>query len=339
MALITDVIDVPDLIGFVRENAVLQGPTLASILPPLEVQDLTYELQNLEATTVEVASYRAWDTPPPLGARPGFSTIRGEIAPLGKSYTLNEREMARFTNLQRGLAGGSAADIYDDGLRAGLACQIRIEAARADLLTDGKVTINENGFNLEANFAVPAGHIVAPATPWSTTGTATPIANLKAYQATYRAANGGRNPDAWIISSEVAGDLSLSAELRNLAPVTGVVPGIIDFATVGNIIRAQGIAPLIVFDGQIPNAAGVMGPTLPVRKVIAVRAGMGDAFYGVPPAVQVLAASGVRLDRTEEPGIVVYVASQIRPARIITTGEAVALPVLRAPRALFVATV
>lgn len=41
----------------------------------------------------------------------------------------------------------------------------------------------------------------------------------------------------------------------------------------------------------------------------------------------------------EEPGIVTYVESEVRPARIITTSEGVSLPVLRDPSGLFVATV
>jgi hypothetical protein len=334
MPLITDVIDVPELIGYVRENATLQGPTLASILPPTEVEDLEYELRNLDSNAVEIASYRSWDAPPPLGKRPGFSTIRGEIAPLGKSFTLNERELARFTALQRGLAGGSADDVYDDALNAALACQVRIEQARADLLTDGKVTINENGVTTEANFNVPGAHIVTAGTLWSSTATATPVANLRAWQATYRTNNGGRNPDFWLVSSEVLADLGLNAEIRNLAPVTGVVPGVVTDETVGQVLRARGVAPLVPFDGTINGTA-----TIGTRKVIAVRAGMGDVLYGTPPAVQILGAAGVQLARQDEPGIVAYVESEIRPARVITTGEAVALPVLRDPKALFVATV
>lgn len=334
MPLITDVIDVPEFIGYVRENATLEGPTLASILPPRDVDDLQYELQNMEAVDYEVASYRAWDTPPPLGKRPDFSTIRGEIAPLGKSFTLNERELARFTALQRGLAGGSADDVYDDGVNAARSCQIRVEQGRADLLTDGVVTINENGFKLTASFAVPGTHIVTAAVPWSDRTNAVPITNFLAWQATYRPNNGGRNPDAWVVSSEVMGDLGLNAQLRNESPVTGVIPRVIDNATIGQVLRARGVAPIFVFDGVINGV-----PTLGTRKVIAVRDGMGDVFYGVPPAAQILAAAGVRLERQEEPGIIAYVESEIRPARVITTAEAVALPVLRDPKALFVATV
>lgn len=334
MPLITDVIDVPEFIGYVRENATLQGPTLASILPPREVDDIQYELQNMEAANVQVATYRAWDTPPRLGTRPGFSTVRGEIMPLGLSLTLNERELKRFTALQRGLAGGSAADVYEDGVSAARSIQVRLEQGRADLLTDGVVTLNEGGVNLTANFNVPGTHIVTAAVAWSDATNSVPITNLKAYQATYRSNNGGQNPAAWIVSSEVMGDLSLNAQIRNLAPVTGVVPGIITNETVGQVMRAQGIAPLIVFDGTINGV-----PTLGTRKVIAVKPGMGDVLYGVAPAAQVLAAAGVRLDRTEEPGIIAYVESEVRPARVITTAEGVALPVLRDPKALFVATV
>lgn len=337
--LITDVINLPELTGYVRESAVLQGPTLASVLPPTEVDDIEFELQNMEAPTFQVARYRAWDTPPPLGNRPGITTIRGEIAPLGMSLTLNEREIKRFNLLKAGLPGGSADDIYDDAFQCAMAAQTRIERARADLLTDGKVTINENGFTLEADFGVPGGHFITPATAWSTTATSVPITDLKAAQTTYRAANGGRNPDAWLISSEVAADLTLNAQIRNLMPVTGIVPGLITDVGVAQVMRTQGIAPFVVFDGVVPNAStNVAEPTLGTRKVVAVRRGMGDVLYGITPSAELMAGNGV-IRRREAAGIIAYVEEEIRPARVITTAEAVALPVLRDPKALMVLSV
>lgn len=337
---ITDIIDIPDLVGYVRERAVLQPPTLlGGIVPEVEVEDLEYELQNVDTTFVNVARYRSWDAPPPLGKRPGIATVRGEIAPLGLSLTLNEKELKRFSLLQQGLPGGTAADIYDDGVNCALACRARFETAIGDLLQDGVVTINENGAVVTADFGVPGAHLVTAATAWSNRTTATPVTNLLAWEAVYRTNNGGRNPDAWLVSSEVFSDLTFNTEIRNLSVgvTNGVVPGVA--GNVGAVLNAAGVrAPIVVFDGQVPNVAGVATPTLPVRSVIGFRAGFASLLFGTTPSADLLVGNGV-LDRTEAAGIVAYVEQQIRPARVITTGEAVGLPVLRDPKALFRATV
>ncbi len=152
--------------------------------------------------------------------------------------------------------------------------------------------------------------------------------------------NGGRRPAAWVISSAAMGNLTLNAQIRNLAPITGVVPGVVTVETVGQVLRAHGIAPLVVFDGQAPNpSTGLMEALINARKAIAVPASpFANVLYGVHPMATNLMGRNV-LRQSELPGIVTWVEEETRPARIITTSEAVALPVLRDPKALFVATV
>jgi hypothetical protein len=338
--LITDVIDIPELIGYTREVAQLPGPTLAGILPQRDVDDIEYELQNIETPTLEVARYRAWDTAPPLGRRPGFATIRGELLPLGLSMKLNEREIVRFNNFRANLPNGTLQDVYDDAVQTARAALWRIERARADVLTDGKVTIAENGVILEADYGVPGGHLVTAAIAWSTVGSAVPITNLQAYETVYMAANGGRRPAAWLMSSAVMADLTLNAQIRTLAPVTGVVPGVITAETVGQVARSFGLAPFVIFDGQAPNpTTGIMEAELNARHVIAVpAAGLGEVFVGTHAMATGLVGRGI-LRRDQAPGIVTWVEEDTRPAGIITTSEAIALPVLRDPKALFRAVV
>lgn len=338
--LITDIIDIPELIGYTREVAQLPGPTLAGILPQRDVDDIEYELQNIETPTLEVARYRAWDTAPPLGRRPGFATIRGELLPLGLSMKLNEREIVRFNNFRANLPNGTLADVYDDAVQTARAALWRIERARADVLTDGKVTIAENGIVLEADYGVPGAHLVTAAIAWSTTATAVPITNLQAWETVYMANNGGRKPAAWLMSSAVMADLTLNAQIRTLTPVTGVVPGVITAETVGQVARSFGIAPFVIFDGQAPNpTTGIMEAELNARHVIGVPAGgLGEVFVGTHAMATGLVGRGI-LRRDQAAGIVTWVEEETRPAGIITTSEAIALPVLRDPKALFRAVV
>jgi hypothetical protein len=339
MPYITDRIDPEELLGYVRGRTVLQPPTLETVLPKRDVDDIEYELANFESPFVNIARYRAWDTAPPLGKRPGIATIRGEILPLGLSMTKNEKEVVRLTQLERAVAGQGVQEVFDDAVNCGLACEARIEIGRGDLLTDGVVTLNENKVIVSADFGVPGAHLVSAAVAWTDFANAVPVDNLLAWEAIYRPANGGRNPDGWLISSAVLGNLQRNAQVKSLANEGGGVPGIVGSERIADVLRIAGVrAPLIVFDGQVPDAAGAATPTLNARHVVAVRAGMGEVLVGPHPLAKLTAMQG-RIVPSLAPGLWTWVEEDTRPVRVITTTEAVALPVLRDPKALFRAIV
>lgn len=339
MPFIADRVDPAELIGYVRETTILQPPTLESVLPVREVGDIEFELTNFDSPYVNIARYRGWDNPSPLGKRAGVAVVTGEIPPLGLAMTKNEKEVLRMAQLEQAAAGAGVQGIFDDGRNTGLACLSRMEIGRGDLLTDGIVTINENGGVVAADFGVPGAHLVTAATAWTDTTNATPVTNLLAWEAVYRGNNGGLNPDAWLISSTVLGNLQRNAEVKSLANEGGGAPGIVPADRIADVMRIAGVrAPLVVFDGQVPDTSGNPTPTLNVRHAIAVRRGMGEVLVGPHPVAQLAVMRGL-IQASIAPGIFTWVEEFTGPVRVTTTSEAVALPVLRDPKALFRAVV
>ncbi len=356
---IIDVIDIPTLIGFVRERTADALP-LARFLPPLAIPDIEYELQNIDTTrTGLVARYRSWDTAPPLVGRAGISRIAAELAPLGLSRKLNERDMLSLERIRAGVADSSDRriedTIYNDAEELARAVQNRVTIAMAELLTTGKVTLESSttlaatpgSGPLVADFDVPAGHLnVTPAIPFSTTATAVPITEIKGWQATGRANNGGRNPDLWLTSSEVVADLGLNAQIRNLSPsnADGSTRGIVDESTVAQVMRAHGIAPIVAFDEEMPTLAGTLsaptwGRIFGARLFIGLWLnGLGNTLYGPTADAATMAGNGT-IQFSDAPGIIAFVESSVRPAGKLTTAEAVSIPALRNPSGIFVATV
>lgn len=352
---ITDVIDPVELTGYVRELVNGDLP-FAALFPPLQVDDIEYELTNVDlSTSGEVARYRAWDAPAPIGKRPGIASITGELIPIAWGYRLNEKELQRFENLRANL--GERADqsvfttVYDDAGNAGKAVQNRITLAHGSILTTGIVDFADlgspvTGNSLQAVFTVPANQLaVTPAgAAWTDHAASVPITDLKAWETIYRANNGGRNPDAWLMSSEAGADLVLNAQVRTLGPVTGVVPSIITTDQAVQIIRAAGVQAPILIGAIMDTERATLSSSTPARvinnrKVIGVRAGMGSTLYTRPPAAAGLARSGAQQMATLDPGIIAYQTGSINPAWVETTAEGLAVPVLRDPNALFVATV
>jgi hypothetical protein len=345
---IHDVIDVPELIGFVREQVDGDLP-FAPFFPPQDVEDIEYELTQVPSLEGQVAKYRSWDTAPPLGTRPGVTIIGGEIPPLGLSFRLNERDIVRLNRLRAGLADRFDARVTDsitnDAVRAGHAVQNRVTLAHGEALTLGKVTLTELGDveasnELVANFGVPNDHFVSAATPWSTHATATPITNLLAWEKKYRTDNNGQNPAGWLLSAEAMGDLVLNTQIKEHIYGAGAGTQLVNTDLVAAAVRAAGVqAPLIVSDVERPALDGSgTARVIGARKICAVRPGMGTTLYGISPNAANLVGEGV-LEWSDAPGVVAFSERQLRPAAVITTGEAVTIPVVLDPMAIFCATV
>jgi len=345
---ITDVIDIPRLVGFIREQADGQLP-YGDLFPPRLVDDVEYELTQVPSIAGQVARYRSWDTVGPIGKRPAIVIVGSEIPPLDFSLRLNEKDIVRLDRLKLGIADRTDNRVVDvitnDAVNCVSAVQNRVTLAHGETLSTGTFSLAElgdpvSGSELVADFHVPSTHKVTASTLWSDHSGATPLTNLAASEAVYRADNSGQNPDAWLLSSAAMGDLVLNAQIRNLAPVAGVVPGVVTADTVRQVAKAFGVnAPLVVSDVERPALdTGDVGRVISDRKVVAVKAGMGETFYGLTAAASTLAGNGT-IEMQDAPGIIAYATRSVRPASVITTAEAVAIPVLKDPNALFVLTV
>jgi hypothetical protein len=339
-----------ELTGYVREE-VTGGLPFDGLFPEQEVDDITYELENVDLTGFnEVARYRTWDTVPPIGRRPGIALIGGEIPPLGFGYRLNELDLGRLGRVRQGIAERTdqrvVDTIYNDARRAANAVQNRITLTHGQLLSTGSVILSELGNvaanqGVQATFAVPGAQLgVVPAVLWSDRTNAVPADNLLAWEEIYADNNGDLFPDEWWISRTVALDLRLNAQLRSAAPDVRVPSRLTD-SEVGGILEEYGVQGRIriVDIRRPPLAGGGRQPVLPAGAVIAVRAGMGATLFGPPPIVNVMDGNA-QIALRDAPGLVAYAWDEIRPSpAAFTFCEGVALPVLTDPNALFVANV
>src|SRR4051812_23934025 len=182
--MVYDLIDPGVLINYVRafDNEVLRpeqnNPLLDEYLPDQTTEDLEFRIRKGALNDVDVAEYRAWDTPAPMTGRPGVSFIRGSLGPVSRQIPLGEEEYLRSQSLLRNTNDPIIRAIYDDSERMIRSVRLRILLAKGDLFDDGIVTIAENGLVLTANFGrSPAMRLTAP-TVWSNTGAATPLSDL-----------------------------------------------------------------------------------------------------------------------------------------------------------------
>lgn len=346
--IVYDLIPPQLLVDYVRafDNEQLRFTfTLDQVLPNRNIEDLEFRVRQGSLQDVDVANFRAWDTPAPMTGRPGITRIRGELPPVSRQIALGEEEMLRLRQLDRQAAaypGGLdpiVAAVYDDAERMVRSVQARIELARGEALTTGKVQINENGLVITADFGMPGTHIVTAAPLWTDTVNAKPLTDLLNWQETYLN-DTGTVPAAIYMSRVRLANLFLSAEIRGAAAAGGITPARINKQELDAILDANALPPIITYDTQV-RVNGTQTRVIPSNKVVFVPAGdepLGNTFYGVTAEAIKLAGKGY-IQRQDMPGIVALVTEEEHPVHTYTVATAIALPVIPNPKLLFVATV
>ena len=228
MALILDMVDPQELQGFTREIQLEEERNrfvLQNYLPNENIDEIEYRITRGNLRDTDAAKVRAWDTESPIGSRQGLERIMGELPPISKKIRLGEEERLRRRALERGNNSQMIDAIYDDAAQMARAVVARVEMLRGEALFNATLTINENGVSQSVNFGRKAGHTVTAAILWSSTATATPVADMRSWVQTYIDTNGVA-PAFALTSTAVISNLMRNAEIRALATTASGTPGI-----------------------------------------------------------------------------------------------------------------
>jgi len=217
-----------------------------------------------------------------------------------------------------------------------------MEQAIGDVLVDGKLTINENGFQGEADFGIPANQLVTAGTAWTTNASAAALDNLIAWLDVYVAANGAP-PGAILTSNRVRRLMQVNAQLIGAAVGSTSGKTRINNEELRDLLESEGIpGNIITYDTQV-DVDGSSTRVIPDDRLIFLPANLGDAVqvrYGVSATALELVNSSVSdLSFEEAPGIVGVVEKVGPPYRQFTFVDAVGMPVLANAKSVLVADV
>lgn len=343
MAILWDSYVAPaDLTAFVRLVPLEQQYILNQILPDRYDSVMEAEFSDVTITT-RAAKARAWDAPPMPGRRDTLSTRRVKLPAISQFMARGERDRLELERLRS--AGSSTAGIiqaiYDDAENNARSVLARVEMFRGDILADGKVTIAELG-GLEADFGVPAAHVVSAAIPWTTIATANIIGDLRAWSAVYRSTN-GFNPGGLLVSTDVASAMLQNQAIRELlSGFAGVAPLVTQDA-LNSVLSAYGLPPIrYVYDAQVVDDSNNPTRILPADKAIMLPPAGIDVGYtqwGISATALELVDAGVQI-LPSPAGMVAVVDKDVRPPyREATYVDATCMPILSRPKALFIADV
>lgn len=329
-----DLVDPAELIGVVRALAFPRF-ALQDVLPARTVEAVDYSILSGSADTNAAASVRAFDAPAPIGTRPGVQRKSGQLPPISQKIPLTEGDRLMLENLRRSAESEPLINaIFDDAARMARAVQARVELARGDALTDGIITINENGMQFTIDFGVPAGHKVAAAVAWGPAAPAAGVvlADVRSWVDTYVDTNGGP-PGAALASTRVIGFM-----LANI----GEGDPLFTRADMNAVLVAADLPPVEPYDVQVHDSGGTKVRVLPNDRFIMLPGEddgrLGETQFGITVEAMELAQQN-NIEFSEAAGVVAVVWKTEDPVQVWTKGAAIALPVFHNPELLFTADV
>lgn len=348
MAIVFDGPVAPDaLTEFVRQVPTPTNQILNQILP-----DRTFTTNRLDVSTLtqrgRTARFRAYDANLHVTQRDTAQIKTVMLPPLSDSISMGELERLQLEFARTGGTNMRALvnAIYDDATNLTRNVQRRMELARGDVLTDGKFTLTgEGGLVLEADYGVPGGNFVTAATLWSDTANSDPLTDLYNWVYAYNVTTGnGYDPGGMFLSRQTLTNMLANTKIRT---ATGNILGInasVTRAQLDQTLDARQLPPILgVYDTQV-DVDGVSTRVLPANKVIFVPPNPGENLgytaWGVSAtALELVNSNASDMTFEEAPGIVGVVDKDGPPYREMTYVDAVGMPVIENPYALFVATV
>lgn len=337
MTIVYDFADPAVLTAFARDLPIPGTIGLNAYLPDRMIDDVEALIDELTRTNT-ATTFRAFDAETPIGKRDTYTRKRIALPPLGQKTVIGEFETLQLARLNGRNDASLIRSIYDDVELNARAVRIRMELARGDLLTDGKVTITENGLvGLESDFAVPGGNIVTAAITWATASTDIPTELMTWLD--YYADNCGE-PGRIVVSRTVARYMLNNDKLRLLAGFNGVTPSTLGLGQLNGILASYGYPPVEIYNSSF-DVAGVTTRAIPVDKLLILPLDpteLGYTAWGITAEALKLAGAQ-RLSLADAPGLVAVNMETDDPVALWTKVGAVGMPVLVNARKLFVADV
>lgn len=309
----------------------------------------TYSTDEIDFATItktnRFAQFRNWDGGFWTAPRDSGAEKRVKMMPLGGKLTVGEyeRRQIEFAKVGGTIQSVLVDAIYDDLDLLTTYTYNRLEMAWGDVLSDGVLTVNENGVQQQLDYAIPSGNLVTASTLWSDTVNSDPLADLIAWYDVYIAVNGS-GPGRFLCSLTTARQLQHNTKLINA--IKGAQTGVtnVTLQDISALFASYDLPPISmdnVYNSFFQNDAGSTVRPIAANKFMFLPENpdeLGFTAWGTPTTVMEMLDSGVQVE-TGAGVIGMIIKADNPPFQKSTYVDAVALPVLADPRKILVATV
>ncbi len=325
------------LTAFARGVPQRTGAILNQFLPDVMSQTRTYAVEVLQDTTNKRSQFRAWDTPTRVSGRPGATKRVGSLPPLSDAMILGEND--RLDLYERALRGEFDAlvngQIQDDTTRMIRQMRNAMEWARGQMLSTGTLVFaDENGLDLVAPMGVPAANLpggdasTTAATDWSDP-TADTIGDIYTLQERSRDEQ-GFDLENHITSSKTIRHMALNNGIRSALAANGTTPDLAPETGINAVMDLHGLPRVTRYDYKVAGSR-----TIAEDRSVFMPGVDSDEFGRTDWGVTGHALE-LDIEEANAPGIVALMYKNEEVMNITTVVQAVGMPVLTNPDALYV---
>lgn len=328
-----------DQTAFVRRVPVPSNLRLSQMFPT--VVKSTNKVNFSEITkTNRTARFRAFDGRIHVADRDGASERVINMPALSDSRSTGEYERLQ---IEAARLGGTSTEpmvnaIYDDSQDLTSYVHNRMELAVGDVLTDGVLTIDDDGYKAETDYGLAAENKPTAATLWTADG-AEALTDLIAWCDAYEAVNGFR-PGSVLTSRKMVRLVNQNKEVIDAVAGSQTGKTRVSLADAAGTFENEGVpTDWVTYETQL-DVDGTSTRVIPDDRVILLPPNLGDLLeirYGLTATgLELVGDSRASTSFQDAAGIVGVVIKEGPPFRQFTFVDAVGMPVIKDVKKLFV---
>ena len=175
MPKLVEVFNTKELINYFKE-ATVAAMLGESLFPERKIEDIEFDMILGRGGLPVTASVHAFDTKTMLASRERIEKGVQSLSLIKRQIKITEKELIKIQNPRTDAELSFVlAQLYNDSEKLVESIKVRVEAMRMEVISTGKIKIEENDVKVTIDYAVPAANKVAY--NWSAS-TATPLIDL-----------------------------------------------------------------------------------------------------------------------------------------------------------------
>lgn len=329
MPRIEEVFNTNELINYFKERTVT--PMLGeSLFPERKIQDIEFDMILGTGGLPVSAEVHAYDTKTQLASREAIEKGVASLALIKRQIKIAEKEIIKIQNPRTDAELAFVlSQIYNDAEKMTDSVKVRVEAMRMELLSSGKIAIDENKIKVTVDYKVPAAN-QKPFT-WKTPASDTPLDDLATLADAIETTSGSR-PTRALTSRKIVKTICSCDSVRKA--IYGVNSDkIVTLAALNELLAQLDLPAFVVYEGKYKKEKGKAYETIryfPENKIAMFGdETLGETIYGLTAEEVKLIGDGKMNEASMlDNKIFVGTYTSIDPVGEFTKAVATALPTL-----------
>lgn len=246
MPRLDEVFNTKELINYYKER---QMPAMLGevLFPNRKIQDIEFDMILGRGGLPVSASVHALDTETQIASREAIQNGAQGLALIKRQIPIGEKEIIKINNPRTNAELDMVvSQLYNDSEKMVEAVRVRAEAMRMELLSSGKIKIEENGVKVTIDYKVPTGN--KKTFNWSNADTSKPLDDLETLAAAVEDASGVR-PTRMLTSRKIQNALCKNVSIRQA--VHGVnAAKVVTLAELNTLLSDLQLPTLVTYEAK-----------------------------------------------------------------------------------------